>query len=149
MTEETFRTIVRTNIKRYRKYRKWTQEKFAEKIGISINFLSEIETGKKWLSPESMVKFASVLNIEPFELFKPADSTAQEVVELFSKYKDEVIKSVTEAINQVNIYYRNFIYKEPSDTDKDEPKPIKTDEIEPYNPSEKPDNDKLVAENQK
>ncbi|MCL2834269.1 MAG: helix-turn-helix domain-containing protein, partial [Treponema sp.] len=45
MTEQELRTIVRINIRRYREYRKWTQAQLAEKLDISINFLSDIENG--------------------------------------------------------------------------------------------------------
>jgi len=106
MTEDKLRAIVRTNIKRYRKYRQWTQAQFAEKLDISINFLSDIENGKKWFSPASMVKFANVLNIEPFELFKPADTPAPAVSTLFSKYNDEVVQAVSASLKQVYRYYQ-------------------------------------------
>ena len=68
MTESQLRTIVKTNIRRFRHSRKWTQAELAEKLDISINFLSDIENGKKWMSPASIVKFASILCIEPYEL---------------------------------------------------------------------------------
>ena len=96
MTENQLRDIVRTNIRRYRDFRKWTQAEFAEKLDISINFLSDIENGKKWISPASIVKFASVLNIEPFELFKPIDDPLPSVSDLLSKYNDEVIRAVSD-----------------------------------------------------
>jgi transcriptional regulator with XRE-family HTH domain len=106
MTENQLRTIVSTNIRRFRDYRKWTQAEFAEKLDISVNFLSDIENGKKWISPASMVKFASVLNIEPYELFKPADTPAPSVSILFSKYNDEVIKAVSASLKQVYSYFQ-------------------------------------------
>ena len=106
MTEQELKTIVRTNIRRYREYRKWTQARLAEELGISVNFLSDIENGKKWISPSSMVKFATVLNIEPFELFKPADAPALEVSALFSKYKDEVVQAVSASLNEIYRYYQ-------------------------------------------
>jgi transcriptional regulator with XRE-family HTH domain len=109
MTEAEFRTIVRTNIRRYRDYRKWTQAEFAEKVNISINFLSDIENGKKWISPASIVKFASVLNIEPFELFKPANALPPAVSSLFAKYNDEVMQAVSVSIKQVYGYYQAHI----------------------------------------
>ena len=105
MTENELRVIVRTNIKRYRDYRKWTQADFAEKLSISVNFLSDIENGKKWISPSTIVKFASVLNIEPYELFKPADSPSPAVSALLTKYKDDVIKAVSGSIGEVYDYY--------------------------------------------
>jgi len=71
MTENQLKDIVRTNIRRYRDYRKWTQAEFAEKLSISINFLSDIENGKKWISLASMVKFASVLNLSLLSFLSP------------------------------------------------------------------------------
>jgi len=111
MTEDKLRAIVQTNIRRYREYRQWTQAQFAEKLDISINFLSDIENGKKWISPASMVKFANVLNIEPYELFKPADAPAPAVSALFSKYNNEVVKAVSESLEQVYRYYQKKIKK--------------------------------------
>ena len=113
MTENQLKDIVRTNIRRYRDHRKWTQAEFAEKLGISINFLSDIENGKKWISPASMVKFASVLNIEPFELFKPPDIPSASVSILFSKYNNEVIEAVSDSIKNVYSYYQAKIEAEP------------------------------------
>jgi len=113
MTETQLRDTVRTNIRRYRDYRKWTQAELAEKIGISINFLSDIENGKRWISPASMVKFASVLNIEPFELFKPADAPSPSVSALLSKYNDEVVQAVSDSLKQVYDYYQASVKAEP------------------------------------
>jgi len=106
MTEDQLKSIVRTNIRRYRNYRKWTQAELSEKLGISINFLSDIENGKRWISPASMVKFAAVLNIEPFELFKPADAPLPSVSALFSKYNDEVVQAVSDSLKQIYSYYQ-------------------------------------------
>jgi transcriptional regulator with XRE-family HTH domain len=106
MTETELRTIVRTNIRRYRSYRQWTQAQFAEKLDISVNFLCDIENGKRWISPASMVKIACVLNIEPFELFKPADVPLPAVSTLLSKYNDEVIQAVSASLKQVYEYFQ-------------------------------------------
>ena len=106
MTEDQLRAIVSTNIKRYRNYRKWTQAELAEKLDISINFLSDIENGKKWISPTSIVKFATVLNIEPFELFKQADTPSPSLSALFSKYNVEVVQAVSCSLKQIYDYYQ-------------------------------------------
>ena len=105
MTESEFRTIVRTNIRRFRDYRKWTQAEFAEKLNISVNFLSDIENGKKWISPASIVKFASVLNIEPFELFKPPEIPPPAVSAILTRYNEEVQEAISSSIRQVYNYY--------------------------------------------
>ena len=106
MTENQLRAIVQANIRRYRSYRKWTQAQLAEKLDISVNFLSDIENGKRWISPASMVKFASALNIEPFELFKPADAPPASVSAMFSKYNDEVVQAVSDSLKQIYGYYQ-------------------------------------------
>ena len=116
MTEHELKAIVRNNIKRYREYRKWTQAQLAEKLDISINFLSDIENGKKWFSPTSMVKFASTFNIEPFELFKPVDAPALSISALFSRYNGEVAQVVSESLERVYKYYHALIdEKSPSE----------------------------------
>jgi len=109
MTENEFKTIVRGNIKRFRGYKNWTQAEFAEKLGISVNFLSDVENGKRWISPASMVKFASVLNIEPFELFKPLEKQPQTVTSLFNKYNNDILLAISDSIKQVYNYYDSKI----------------------------------------
>jgi len=112
MTEDEFRAIVRTNIKRYRVYRKWTQAELAEKLDISVNFLSDVENGKRWISPSNMVNIASVLNIEPYELFKPANSPSPSVSAIFAKYNDDVTQAVSSSLKQVYDYYQTLVKSE-------------------------------------
>jgi len=60
MTERELLKVLSSNIKLYRGKYKWSQAKLAEKIDISINFLSDIENAKKWPSPTTMVKLANI-----------------------------------------------------------------------------------------
>jgi transcriptional regulator with XRE-family HTH domain len=106
MTEKELRDTVRANIKRFRDYRKWTQAELAEKLDISINFLSDIENGKKWISPATMVKFATVLNIEPYELFKPAEAMPPAMADILAKYNSEVVLAVSESLRHIHNYYQ-------------------------------------------
>jgi transcriptional regulator with XRE-family HTH domain len=117
MTEDELRTTVRTNIKRYRNYRQWTQAQLAEKLDISVNFLCDIENGKRWISPASMVKFACILNIEPFELFKPADVPLPVVSGLLAKYNAEVIQAVSSSLRQVYEYFQAHLAEESTGTE--------------------------------
>jgi len=133
MTEQELRATVRTNIKRYREYRKWTQAQLAEKLEISVNFLSDIENGKKWISPASMVKFSVIFNIEPFELFKPAETPSPDVSVLLSRYNDEVVHSVSESLKQVYSYFQTFL-EEKISSDKENPAIIEAPESS-YNQS--------------
>jgi transcriptional regulator with XRE-family HTH domain len=71
MQEQELRAVLAENIKKYRAKRGWSQLILSEKLDISANFLSEIETGKGWVSPLTLVKLANALEVEVFELFKP------------------------------------------------------------------------------
>jgi len=113
MTEKELKEIVLTNIKRYRDLRKWTQAQLAEKLDISVNFVSDVENGKKWISVATMVKLASILNIEPYELFKPADIPQPGVSELFDRYNDEVVQTVNDSLKQVYNYYQANLSENP------------------------------------
>jgi len=55
--------------------RGWNQLYLSEKLGISTNFLSQVETGKTWVSSFTLSKLADALEVEVFELFKPASVT--------------------------------------------------------------------------
>lgn len=57
------------NIQKYRKLNKITQEKLAEAVGLEINSISSIETGKYFPSPDNLVKIAEALNIGLKDLF--------------------------------------------------------------------------------
>jgi transcriptional regulator with XRE-family HTH domain len=109
MTEQDLRKILSTNIKRYRKYRKWSQEELAGQLNISIPFLSDIENGRKWISPTTMVKFAETLCIEPYELFKPKDELPNDMATILTKYTDETIAIVTQSLTDARSYYLSQI----------------------------------------
>ena len=90
MTEKDLRVILSTNLRKYRNYRKFTQAEFAEKIDISIPFLSDIENGKKWVSPKTLVKMADTLGIEAYELLKPAKTLPDNAGDIIEKYTADI-----------------------------------------------------------
>lgn len=65
--------IFKNNLKYYRNKRKYTQDKLSEITGISSDYLSEIERGKKTPSFKRILLIAEALNIEVYKLFKPID----------------------------------------------------------------------------
>ena len=89
MDEALLRSLFSQNIKRFRQIKGWSQEILAEKMDISTNYLSEIETGKGWISPFSLVKLANALEIEVFELFKPKEPTPADTVTAVNKYLND------------------------------------------------------------
>ena len=56
----------------YRKKRGYTQENLAEKVGISLNFLAQVEgTGPiRGISLETLFKMADVLQVAPSKLLE-------------------------------------------------------------------------------
>ncbi|AEF85782.1 DNA-binding protein [Treponema primitia ZAS-2] len=106
MNERDLRSILSLNIKKYRNYRKLSQAEFAEKIGISIPFLSDIENGKKWLSPRTLAKIASALNIEAYELLKPEKLIPDNIVDILEKYKVDINEAFGKTLGDL---HENFI----------------------------------------
>lgn len=106
MTEQELRAILSVNLKRYRNYRKMSQAEFAEKLDISIPFLSDVENGRKWISPSTLVKFAEALGIEPYELFKPVEALSPTMTLTLGKWSDEVIEAVTKTVRNLQDYYK-------------------------------------------
>ena len=71
-------------------------------MDISATFLSDIETGKKWVSAQTLSLIAKALKVEVYELFKPEQNIRDDVSAAVAKYLDNVdetlIKSIEEAV---------------------------------------------------
>ncbi|MCL2067944.1 MAG: helix-turn-helix domain-containing protein [Treponema sp.] len=105
MTEKDLRAILSQNIRRFRGYRKLSQADFAEKVDISIPFLSDIENGKKWLSPTTLVKIADALNINVYELLKPETIIPDNAVNILEKYTADIYQIFGDALNNIQNDY--------------------------------------------
>jgi len=101
MKEQEIRGILSNNIKRCRIRDNLSQIALAEKLDISTNFLSDIERCKAWISPETLVKLATALNIEPYELFKADSLLTDKEKDVLQQYAEENIKAVLTVINQI------------------------------------------------
>jgi len=94
MTERELLKTLSGNIRLYRNRHNWTQAELAERINISINFLSDIETGKKWASPITLVKLADVFKIGVYELLKPMDICPDKVNTFMEKYTEDIFTAI-------------------------------------------------------
>ncbi len=63
MDVQELRSAVGERVRNYRVLNSYTQTDFAEKIGISVNFLSEIENGKKGMSQETLYKLCEYFGL--------------------------------------------------------------------------------------
>ena len=57
------------NLKHARTKKGFTQMKLSEAANLSLGFIGDIESGKKFPSPISIQKIIDSLEVEPFELF--------------------------------------------------------------------------------
>jgi len=90
--ERDLKVVLSQNLRKFRMYRKLTQADFAEKIDISIPFLSDIENGKKWVSPNTLAKMADALNVDAYELLKPESIIPDNTINILEKYSADIYK---------------------------------------------------------
>jgi transcriptional regulator with XRE-family HTH domain len=100
MTESDLRVVFGRNLKHFRTFRGLSQGKLAEYLDISSNFISDLETGKRWLSSDTLVNLSNILNIEAYELLMPTDSPASPIQAFITKYTNEASNVIQFAVNQ-------------------------------------------------
>jgi transcriptional regulator with XRE-family HTH domain len=71
---EPIRKILAKNIRKYRKNFGYTQEKLAEKAGLSAQTLNDIEGCRRWVSAKTLTKLAKTLHIAEYQLFVPENN---------------------------------------------------------------------------
>jgi transcriptional regulator with XRE-family HTH domain len=75
---EPIRKVLAENIRRYRKNLGYSQEKLAEKAGLSAQTLNDIEGCRRWVSAATMSKLAKALHVAEFQLLVPEGSETVE-----------------------------------------------------------------------
>jgi transcriptional regulator with XRE-family HTH domain len=68
---EPIRRVLAGNIKKYRKDLGYSQEKLAEKAGLSAQTLNDIEGCRRWVSAMTMTKLAKALHVDEYQLLVP------------------------------------------------------------------------------
>ena len=99
-------------IQKLRKSKGFSQEKFAEAIGIATTSLSYIETGNGFLTSDTLEKISKILNVEPYELFLFNDIFASLSNEDMLKYiyeKLDRIKGSPEQLKSVYMYFKGIV----------------------------------------
>ncbi|GBR76799.1 transcriptional regulator XRE family [Candidatus Termititenax persephonae] len=90
MKKQDLLKVLGTNIKKHRVRLNWSQAVLAEKIDISITFLSSIERGAKWLSPVTVIKLAEAFHIDSYELFKPENIFPDACQDVLGQYAEDI-----------------------------------------------------------
>ena len=91
------REILAENIKEKRRKRGLTQEKLAEKAGMSLQYLAMLELGRKFPSGDMLERLANTLEIETYELLAIAPSANNELEILRNDIVNEV-KTLNETL---------------------------------------------------
>jgi len=105
MEEAELRRILSSNIKHYRGLRGWSQEKLAEKMELSANFVADVETGKSWVSSLTLAKLASCFQVEAYELFRPEGAPADKTREAVKRLLGDVSAAFDHSIGKLSRKY--------------------------------------------
>jgi len=90
------------NIKRLRTQNGYSQEEFAEKIGIATNTLSSIERGFAFMTVTTLEKISDILNVQPYELFY---STNENQIDMY-EYILRILKKIKHDNYKLNTLYK-------------------------------------------
>ena len=104
MTGQAIKQTLGKNIKSIRARRGLSQAALAEKAGISITFLSNIERGLKYPLPNILSKIANTLDIEVNQLFV-AHTSSNEGKKLLKNMSDDFTQSVIATMEKVSKRY--------------------------------------------
>ena len=94
------------NIHQYRKEKKWSQERLAEMLDISIKHLSTIETGKVFASAELIEKIAQALDVSVSALFYTAQEKSFDSSD-FSKIEKIIEEEAQNAVIAIKTRIHN------------------------------------------
>ena len=98
--QETFSS----NLKELRTRANLTQMKLAEISDLSVGYICDLESGRRWGTPETFSKLAGALGVNPYELLIPKgmEFTALDVSfqhKFESKLQETVQKNIKSALN--------------------------------------------------
>jgi len=106
---EPIRKILSNNIKKYRGILHYSQEKLAEKAGLSSQTLNDIEGCRRWVSSKTISKLAKTLQISEYQLLlpeeesqNPADSPLKALITLQRNIKNGIDTQFEDAIETGN-----------------------------------------------
>jgi transcriptional regulator with XRE-family HTH domain len=75
---EPIRKVLAGNIKKYRHNFRYSQEKLAEKAGLSKQTLNDIEGCRRWVSSQTISRLAKALNVAEYQLLIPENDNTVE-----------------------------------------------------------------------
>ena len=87
-TQVSIRTVFAQNVKKHRENLHYSQEKCAEKAGVSVQTIKDIEGYRRWVSDSTLTRLAKALKTAEFQLLLP------EKYEKDKRYRKPAVKSL-------------------------------------------------------
>jgi transcriptional regulator with XRE-family HTH domain len=91
---DNIRDILARNIKENRRKNGLSQDKLAEKAGISTPFVAMIEVSRKFPTPDVLDKIADALNIKTWQLFTVPPPLGEEMERLHT----DIVKNIEQVV---------------------------------------------------
>ena len=82
-----------------------SQINLAAEAELAHNFINDIESGKKWVSAETIGKLASALKAEPYQFFIADSKWGNQGAEIFSLYLDDFSDSIDKVVKEYRHRY--------------------------------------------
>lgn len=79
MEPNEIKRIFTSNIKKFRLLNGMTQMQLAVAADLSMGFICDLESGKKWGTLETMAKLAKALHVKPYQLLLPEEDKTEAV----------------------------------------------------------------------
>jgi transcriptional regulator with XRE-family HTH domain len=99
-TRSNIRDILANNIKENRRKSGFSQEKLAEKAGISTPFVAMIEVSRKFPTPDVLDRIAGALNIKTYQLFAVPPSPEEAMERLHDTLATNLERLIGEAVKR-------------------------------------------------
>lgn len=101
-------SVIGRRIKEARTEQKMTQENLADRLDISIAFLSRVETGKAHVNLKRLTQIAEILNVSPSYLLTGSNTTSKDylredfriILDRCSPEQQKLIDQISELISK-------------------------------------------------
>jgi len=97
---KNIRTLFSKNLKRLRALANLSQINLAAEADLTHNFINDIESGKKWVSAETIEKLSIALKAEPYQFFISDSKWDDRGAEIFALYLNDFEDSVEKMVDE-------------------------------------------------
>lgn len=100
MESENLKSLLSTNLKKFRKEHKLSQFELAESAELSEQTINSIESRRLWPSDKTLIKICGVFKIQVYQLFLPEFIPLTYQGQEYNQLKTAVVESVRHLVSQ-------------------------------------------------